>query len=204
MIKNIIFDFDGVILDSIPVKTEAFRKLFDIFPIEKVDELIEFHIQNGGMSRYKKIEYFFTQILNQSITNEDVLKYAEMYSQITKEELAQKKYLILDSLNFIKENYTKYNMHIASGADENDLKYICKKLELEKYFLSINGSPKVKSEIVKDILIDNTYTKDETILIGDSINDLEAATINQIKFYGYNNILLKKYCYIKKFKIFIV
>ena len=200
MIKNIIFDFDGVILDSIPVKTEAFRKLFKSFPKKEVDELIKYHLENGGMSRYKKIEYFFTQILNEHIINEDVLKYAEIYSQITKEELSQKKYLILDSLNFIKENYKKYNLHIASGADEKDLKYICNKLDLEKYFLSINGSPKVKSEIVKDILKNNNYKKEETILIGDSINDLEAANQNNIEFYGYNNIKLFNFNYIYKIK----
>ena len=202
-VKNIIFDFDGVILDSIPVKTEAFRKLFFSFSEDKVNELVAFHIKNGGMSRYKKIEYFFTQILNESITNKDVLKYAEIYSQITKEELAQKKYLIEDSLNFIKENYKNYKMHIASGADEKDLKYICYKLELEEYFLSINGSPKIKSEIVKDILKKNNYKKEETILIGDSIIDYKAAKKNNIEFYGYNNTSLKTYTqYLENFRLF--
>ncbi len=200
-VKNIIFDFDGVILDSIPVKTEAFRKLFIEFSKEEVNQLIAFHIKNGGMSRYKKIEYFFTQILNESITNEDVLKYAEKYSQITKEELAQKKYLIEDSLDFIKENHKKYKMHIASGADAKDLKYICNKLNLEEYFLSINGSPKVKSEIVKDILENNDYKKEDTILIGDSINDYEASHSNEIEFYGYNNSnLVDSFDYIDTFK----
>ena len=207
-VKNIIFDFDGVILDSIPVKTEAFRKLLSDFPQEKVDKLIEFHIENGGISRYKKIEYFFTKILNKNITNEDVLKYTKIYSQITKEELAQKKYLIADSLDFIKANHKNYNMHIASGADEHDLKYICNKLDLEKYFLSISGSPKIKSHIISNMIIDNKYSKNETILIGDSINDYYASEDNQIQFYGYNNILLKeKHKYIdsfKEFELFIV
>lgn len=202
MIKNIIFDFDGVILDSVPVKTEAFRKLFDTFPKEKVDELIEYHLLNGGMSRYKKIEYFFNTLLSENITEQTVIEYAQKYSEITKEELSQKKYLIEDSLEFIKYNYQKYNLHIASGADENDLKYICKKLELEKYFLSINGSPKIKIEIVKDILLDSDYKKDETILIGDSINDFEAADASGIEFYGFNNEKLKEnYNYIFKYEV---
>jgi phosphoglycolate phosphatase-like HAD superfamily hydrolase len=202
LIKNIIFDFDGVILDSVPVKTEAFRKLFDTFPKEKVDELIEYHLLNGGMSRYKKIEYFFNTLLSENITEQTVIEYAQKYSEITKEELSQKKYLIEDSLEFIKYNYQKYNLHIASGADENDLKYICKKLELEKYFLSINGSPKIKIEIVKDILLDSDYKKDETILIGDSINDFEAADASGIEFYGFNNEKLKEnYNYIFKYEV---
>ncbi len=192
MIKNIIFDFDGIILDSVPVKTEAFRKLFHDFPQEKIDQLIVYHLENGGMSRYKKIAYFFTKILNEDITENVILDYAKRYSAITKEELAQPKYLINDSVDFIKKNHKKYNMHIASGADEKDLKYICHILDISKYFLSIQGSPKVKSEIVKDILKQNIYSKKETILIGDSINDYEAAKNNDIEFYGYNNVELKK------------
>jgi len=192
VIKNIIFDFDGVILDSVPVKTEAFRKLFNQFPMEKVELLIDFHLKNGGMSRYKKIEYFFTYILKQSIENKNILEYAQIYSSITKEELAQTKYLIEDSMNFIKLNYKQYNMHIASGADEEDLKYICKQLDLKQYFLSIHGSPEIKSNIVHGILANNNYKKNETVLIGDSINDFEAANKNDIGFYGFNNENLKK------------
>lgn len=192
-IKNIIFDFDGVILDSVPVKTEAFRKLFEQFPNDKVEELIKFHIKNAGISRYIKIKYFFEEILFQSVSEDEILKYANRYSELTKEELTNPKYIIKDSIDFIKENYQKYNMHIASGADENDLKYICDKLELTSYFLSINGSPRNKYEIVKDILKNNKYNKKEIILIGDSINDYVVAQKNQIAFYGYNNKLLSKY-----------
>ena len=200
MIKNIIFDFDGVILDSIPVKTEAFRKLFQKHPKKIIDEFIKFHLTNGGVSRYEKIKYFFENLLNKKINKEKILYYAKKYSELTKQELANEKYLIKDSINFIRKNYKKYNMHIASGADENDLKYICNKLELTKYFISINGSPNKKSEIIKNILESNNYKKSETIMIGDSINDFKAAKENGIEFYGYNNNKnLKKYNYINDF-----
>ncbi len=185
-IKNIIFDFDGVILDSIPVKTEAFRKLFQDYPDDKVALLIDYHLQNGGISRYKKIEYFFTQILSRDITDEEINQYAERYSILTKEELSKPKYLIQETYDFIQKNYLKYNFHIASGADENDLKYICDSLGLTNFFKSIYGSPLEKNQIVKNIIENNKYNKKTTILIGDSINDFEAAQKNNINFYKYN------------------
>ena len=200
MIKNIIFDFDGVILDSVPIKTEGFKKLFQNFPNEIVDKLIEYHMQNGGISRYKKIKYFFNKLLNQYISENELQSYANRYSKITKEELTNPKYLIEDTVNFIKQNHKKYNMHVASGADEKDLKYICEKLNLTKYFLSIHGSPTIKSEIVKNILESNNYKNEQTILIGDSINDYEAAKKNGIEFYGYNNNSLQDKKYLISFK----
>lgn len=199
MIKNIIFDFDGVILDSVPTKTKGFKKLFEDFPFDKVEELIQYHEINGGKSRYIKIKYFFNDLLNRKISEEEIFEYANKYSEITKEELTNPKYIIEDAVSFIKQNNKKYNMHIASGADENDLKYICEKLDLSQYFLSIHGSPTIKSDIVKTILEFNNYKKEETILIGDSINDYEAAKENGIEFYGYNNIVLKKFKYINNF-----
>ena len=205
MIKNIIFDFDGVILDSVPTKTEAFRKLFENYAEEKVEKLIEYHIKNGGISRFVKIKYFFENLLEEKISDKDVNYYADRYSELTKEELTNPKYIIHDAEDFIKQNHKKYNMHIASGADENDLRYICEKQELTQYFLTVNGSPIKKGEIVKNILYINDYNKNETILIGDGINDYEAANSNGIEFYGYNNIILKtNFDYINKLVDFIV
>jgi len=200
MIKNIIFDFDGVILDSVPIKTEAYRKLFYNYNEKHVSKLVNYHELNGGISRYKKIKYFFNELLNEEILDKEILNYANKYSILTKKELSKKKYLIEDTVNFIKKNYKNYNMHIASGADDNDLKYICNSLGLSKYFLSIDGSPTIKSDIVEEILNKNKYDTAETILVGDSINDYGAAENNDIQFYGYNNILLKdKYRYIINF-----
>lgn len=42
----IILDFDGVILESVEVKTEAFRRLFSFAP-GHVEEIVNFHRENG-------------------------------------------------------------------------------------------------------------------------------------------------------------
>jgi len=206
MIKNIIWDFDGVILDSMPIRDYGFRKIFEDYDYILVKKLLEYHHQNGGLSRYVKVRYFFGELLNKDISEEDINKLANNFSIIMKKELANKKYLIKDSVDFIKENYQKYNFHIASGSDEKELRYLCKELDIYKYFLSINGSPIHKNELVKNILNENKYIQNETILIGDSGNDYEAAKIHNIDFYGFNNLKLQKYSkvYIKSFNEFSI
>ncbi|HEC1791605.1 TPA: HAD hydrolase-like protein, partial [Campylobacter lari] len=96
-IKNIIFDFDGVILDSMELKTQAFAELFQEFPKDKVQELLKFHLQNGGISRYHKIQYFFENIIHREITDSEILKYAKKYSKLTKEKLCNSKYIIKET-----------------------------------------------------------------------------------------------------------
>jgi len=191
MVKNIIFDFDGVILDSVSLKTEAFRRLFEAFDATDVNTFIAYHQENGGVSRYAKIRYFFETILKRSIDEVEVARYANRYSTLTKEALSQPTYLIKDCVEFIHKHYQSFRMHIASGADEEDLHYICNHLGLTRYFVSIHGSPTPKNQLVKALLLTNAYVQEETILIGDSINDYDAAKENHITFYGYNNTLLR-------------
>ena len=191
MISNILFDFDGVIIDSMPIREVGFRQIFQDFDIYLVDSMIDYHNQNGGLSRYEKIDFFFNKILKKPIQKNQSLSYAKSFSNIMKKELINKKYLITDSLFFIKGNYNKYNLHIVSGSDEEELKYLCNELGIATYFHSIHGSPTDKSTLVKKILLDNNYNMNETILIGDSINDLDASNDNGIKFYGYNNLNLR-------------
>lgn len=201
LIKNILWDFDGVILDSLAVRDYGFREIFKDFDKVLVEKLIEYHSINGGLSRFHKIRYFFNEILGQEISDEEIKIYADEFSLIMREELVKSKYLILDSVNFIKENYKKYNFHIVSGSEHNELNFLCQKLQINQYFHSVNGSPTPKIELVKNLLLKENYKNSETILIGDSINDYEAARLNQIDFYGYRNPQLEDVSkkYIEKF-----
>lgn len=188
MIKNILWDFDGVILDSMPIRDYGFRKIFESYSEELVEEFIKYHRTNGGLSRFHKIKYFYNHLLDKEIIEEQIQEYADKFTIIMKEQLTNKKYLIKDSVDFIKLNHKNYNFHIVSGSEHHELNYLCEKLNLVEYFLSINGSPTPKNDLVKNLLEKEQYKNEETILIGDSVNDYEAANINGIKFYGYNNL----------------
>jgi HAD superfamily hydrolase (TIGR01549 family) len=187
IIKNILFDFDGVILDSMPVRDYGFKEIFKDFDDNLVNKLLEYHNKNGGLSRYVKIKYFYNELLRQEILEKKIINYADNFSKIMKRELVDKRYLIADTLKFIKENYKRYNLHIVSGSDEKELRYLCKELGIDSFFQSINGSPAHKNNLVEDLLVINKYRESETILIGDSVNDYNAAKENNLDFYGFNN-----------------
>jgi HAD superfamily hydrolase (TIGR01549 family) len=202
LIKNILWDFDGVILDSMPIRDYGFRQIFKNYSQELVEEFIKYHRINGGLSRFHKIKYFYNTLLNKEISEEQIEEYADKFTVIMKEQLINKKYLIQDSVEFIKSNHKNYSFHIVSGSEHHELNYLCEKLDLVEYFLSTNGSPTPKIDLVKNLLEKEQYKKEETILIGDSINDYEAANINRIDFYGFNNedLRINSKIYIDSFK----
>lgn len=200
MIKNILWDFDGVILDSMPIREYGFRKIFENFSNDLVERLVEYHNQNGGLSRFHKIKYFYNHLLGKEISENQIAEYADKFSLIMKNELTNPKYLFKETVEFIEKNYRNYNFHIVSGSEHNELNYLCKTLGIDQYFISINGSPMHKNDLVADLLKREKYLNKETIFIGDSINDYEAATLNGLEFYGFNNKELKpKGKYIESF-----
>ena len=186
--KTILWDFDGVILESMKVRDWGFEEIFKDYDQKLIDQLLAYHRKNGGLSRYVKIRYFFKELVGQPITDEAVLGYAQKFSVLMRKELTNPKNLIVDSLEFIKSNYKKYNFHIVSGSDQEELIFLCKKLKISDFFISIHGSPTEKKTLVKNLLTKHNYKKSETCLIGDSINDYQAAKYNKLSFLAYNNI----------------
>ncbi|MBB5635200.1 phosphoglycolate phosphatase-like HAD superfamily hydrolase [Pedobacter cryoconitis] len=190
--KVLLWDFDGVIMDSMPIRSKGFELVLAKYPKEQVDELMAFHEANGGLSRYVKFRYFFEEIRKEPVTEEQVLVLAAKFSEIMLSLLMDKGLLIQDSVEFIKNNQENFQMHIVSGSDGKELKIINESVGLSGYFKTINGSPTPKKQLVEDVLAAYQYDKKDVILIGDSINDLDAASFNDISFAGYNNTELKR------------
>ena len=198
--KTILWDFDGVIMDSMPIRDNGFVDTLSVdYSKEQVDDLLEFHRANGGLSRYVKFRYFFEKIRNEEVTEEKILELAQKFSEVMLLLLIDEKLLIEDSFSFIKANYKKYKFHIVSGSDGKELNKICQELGLDEFFITIEGSPTPKKQLVENILLRYGYDKNDCVLIGDSHNDYDAAQFNNISFLGYNNEQLKKFDYIIKF-----
>ena len=64
---TLVFDCDGVLLDSNKVKTDAFYKSALPYGENAANELVSYHKENGGISRYIKFEYFLDSILGLAV-----------------------------------------------------------------------------------------------------------------------------------------
>lgn len=189
--KYIFWDFDGVIIDSEKIRNKGFRKVLKDYPESQVTELLAYHKKNGGLSRYVKFRYFFEVILNKSITEDAVNELSQKFSAIMREELANKNLLISQTIEFIENRQNSFGMFIVSGSDEKELNELCEKLGIRSYFGLIKGSPTPKIELVRNIIVQKKLDPKDCLLIGDSINDFDAAIANEIDFYGFNNRELK-------------
>ena len=190
--KTILWDFDGVIINSHAVREQGFREVLSEFPKKDIEELLNYHRKNGGLSRYVKFRYFLEMIRKVEISEALVEEWSSRFSEIMRKKLIDTASLIPETLQFIESQSGQKNMHIISGSDGDELRYLCGKLGLTPHFKTIEGSPVPKINLVKNLVKNFSYHPQDCVLIGDSINDYEAARASNIDFLGYNNPKLEK------------
>ena len=115
--KQIIFDFDGVILKSHKVKSQAFYDLFSSYGKKISEKVLSYHLKNEGKSRFIKFKYIYKNILKEKISKKKLDLLSKNFDAISLEkinELKIPKYLIY----FLKKNKKKILFHISTGTPQ--------------------------------------------------------------------------------------
>ncbi len=188
--KHIIFDFDGVLVESNTIRFKGFRLLFRDYPDDQVQMLVEYAMLNGGMSRYEKIKYFFEEIKHEAISDAGVQILSRQYTELVKQRVIDAE-PVTGSLEFLSNNSTNYDFAIVSGSDQEELRAVCQARKISQLFLNILGSPERKEINISRLLSEEGWDKGSCLLIGDSLNDLEAAQKNNIDFIARESGLVE-------------
>jgi HAD superfamily hydrolase (TIGR01549 family) len=181
MIKALIFDFDGVVLESANIKTEAFGKLFERDYPQHVKEIVAHHLKNMGISRFVKFRHAFDNIIKLPLTKELERELGERFSKIVLEEILVAPF-VPGTEEFLKEYHQKIPIYVATGTPEEEMLYVAEQRGLTKYFKEIAGSPAKKTEIVIDILTRYGYSPTEVLFVGDATTDMKAASATGLHF----------------------
>ena len=176
---HLFFDCDGVILNSNQIKTDAFYKLAFNFGELQAQKLVNYHIENGGISRYEKIKFFQKNILK----NKNIKLYQELvdnYGKILKEKLIKAE--ISKGVFKIKKFFPNSKITVVSGSDQNELRWLFKEKRIDHLFNNvIFGSPKNKIEILEEIF-SGFKGEEKSIFLGDSKYDFEVSKFFKIDF----------------------
>lgn len=180
--KAIMFDFDGVICESNEVKTEAFRKLFSAYP-EYMDRIIDYHKRNLGISRFRKFEFIYKEILKKEWDENESKKLGEKFSEYVYKGVLVSPF-VQGGYEFLEKYHKQLLLFIVSGTPQTEIISIVKEKQLDRFFHGVYGSPATKSQIIRQILGEKELAPDDVIFVGDSINDYEGAEEAGIRMIG--------------------
>jgi HAD superfamily hydrolase (TIGR01549 family) len=179
-IKYIIFDFDGVLAESVDIKTEAFRQMYLSYGEGFAQKVVEHHLANGGMSRYEKVKVYNGEWQGEEITQEKIQLLSQRFSDLVVEGVVNSDEVTgaYDFLNSAS-NYKKY---IITGTPTIEIKPILERRKMDHFFEGIYGSPEKKDFWVKEIIRNENILPEECVFIGDALADYNAAIGNDITF----------------------
>lgn len=182
MIENIFFDFDGVIADSVNVKTKAFKQLYFEYGDEIAAKVVQHHQRNGGMSRFEKFKYYHKEYLGITLDDNGLDALTSSFSKLVLQGVIDSPE-VNGSHDFLRENKNKYKMFVITGTPTEESKQICKARGIFDCFIEILGSPQKKTHWSKYLLNKYKLSPNNTIFVGDAMADYKAAMDTELSFY---------------------
>ena len=176
----VFFDVDGVLIDSVGVKGEAFADVFEEYP-EHRDDIIALHAGNAGIPRGRKFEMIHERILGVALTpgraEELRVRFA---TDIVPRIVAAPE--IAGASATLRNMKGRHPLHAISAVPRDELEQILEERGSLSHFRSVHGTPPSKSETVTRLLDIHDYIPRECVFVGDGTQDFTAAQDNGVPF----------------------
>jgi len=169
--KLIIFDFDGVIVDSNGAKLDCFLEMVAPFGVEATVLLRKFLSKRPNATRFEVVDSIVQSgKVGDSITEDALLS---SFSECSKSKVLELQ--VTPALRALREADTRM-WALVSATEHHDIKEIAFRLGIANFFQAgIFGTPMTKVEHIRALCDSQGLRGAEVILFGDRISDLQAA-----------------------------
>jgi len=185
--KNInayFLDFDGVVVESTAIKTEAFYEVYKPFGENIARMAKEYHLEHQGITRAVKFHEIHQRFLGKECSENEQAILSQVFSKFVFEEILQCP-LVEGIIEFLQENQkNNIPVFLMSATPDEELRRIVDHRGLSPYFTEIHGAPRTKVDIGRDLLGRYEFNRDQVVFIGDSISDYQASKELQTQFIG--------------------
>lgn len=186
MNEVVIFDFDGVLVESAEIKTKAFTRLFEAEGEDMVARIVDYHTAHAGVSRFEKFYHIYREIIRKPLDEETFRRLCERFAMLVVEDIVHAPY-VRGAKEFLDCFASKYSFFVCSATPQMELEAIVARRGITSSFDGIYGAPRKKAEIVGDIITRTGCGPTNTVYIGDALSDYEAAKAHGIPFIARIN-----------------
>ncbi|MHC8597357.1 HAD family hydrolase [Arenicellales bacterium IMCC55707] len=182
MTAIILLDFDGVILDSVSIKDEAFLSLFSNHGPETQGKAKEFWFNTRGMNRAKRIRKGFFESTNINLTEKQLTSLIDLYKKRIMSSMMNAHW-VKGAIEFLSTQQHG-PVFIVTAAPEEEVRSVIAKRQISQYIQGVYGGPRSKVDNIAMVFADAQREITKTIFVGDSLNDLTSAQFYSIPFLG--------------------
>ena len=189
MLKAVLFDMDGVIVNTEPLHHSAYYRMFNDVNIEVSDALYASFTGQTTMAICKRLCDHY----NLPMGPETLVELKRHHFKFLFE--TDKSLDLIDGvLDLIKEYYrTGLTLVLASSASMENINNIFDRFDLHQYFLAKLSGADLKAskphpEIFEKAALASGYAPHECMVIEDSTNGIEAAKAAGIFCVGYDSL----------------
>jgi phosphoglycolate phosphatase-like HAD superfamily hydrolase len=178
--RLVFWDFDGVIKESVEVKTQAYVNIFRQFGDEQAVRVSLHHEANGGMSRFEKIPLYLSWV-KPIVTIADIDMYCSRFAENVVNSVISSSW-VPGAREYLEANWQRQVFVLVTATPQSEIEYILRELGIDEWFDQVHGAPSLKFNIVAAILHELDVEPKDCIYIGDSKTDKEAAESNKVEF----------------------
>ena len=176
----IIWDFDGVIKDSVEVKSVAYYLLFEPFGHDIAARVRIHHESHGGMSRFEKLPIYL-QLAGEEESVTQVNEYCLRFSQLVTKAVIDAPWVPGVEV-YLRSNPYSQKFILVSATPHDELIAILDALHLKACFFDIIGAPVSKKKAIAMTLAAHSFDPVDCLMIGDAREDQNAAQENNVQF----------------------
>lgn len=177
---TLFWDFDGVIKDSVAVKSDAFERLFAPFGAELARRVRLHHESNGGMSRYEKIPLYL-RWAGLEASEAEVSRYCDLFAAAVRQAVIDSPW-VPGAREYLQDNRQRQRFVLVTATPQAEIEDILAALSLTSCFREVHGAPTSKSDAIESVLARLQSSRAEALFIGDSDSDYAAATATGVAF----------------------
>lgn len=181
MIRALAFDFDGVLVESVDVKTRAFRRLFASDGADVTERVVDYHLRNGGVSRFEKFRYIYREILARPLSDDRFQQLCDDFATLVVEEVVAAPE-VPGANAFLRTYSARYLLFVVSGTPATELRDIVARRSMTPYFREVLGAPETKDALLTGLLARYGLAPFELVFIGDAETDWRAAAATGVPF----------------------